>query len=209
MDPKPIANLLPRELVDLARARTEDAFMDAVGVPLLLVRIDDPHGELALGLAQAPTADGGLILPTISYGTVAARLPAFGTVAPISFGPAQVLARLQRAVNVAVPLRKRVTGKSYTDRISVGRATNNDVVFRHASVSKSHAYFECDDEDLFYVTDANSTNTTRLGGQPVRPTQATPVRPGDVLRFGDVEALLCTGRILWAAIQAGRAPAGR
>src|SRR4051794_10640808 len=45
----------------------------------------------------------------------------------------------------------------WADRISIGRAANNDLVIRHASVSKLHAHLRVDGARV-YVADAGSRN---------------------------------------------------
>jgi hypothetical protein len=85
-----------------------------------------------------------------------------------TFGAAQLQVRLIRAVHFAWPLRKRPgAGKQFSERISVGRARNNDVVLRHESVSKFHAWIARDESDAYYVADASSRNGTSLNGASV------------------------------------------
>jgi hypothetical protein len=112
---------------------------------------------------------------------------------------AKLEARISRAPHVAVALRKRFgAAKDFSDRISVGRALNNDIVLRHERVSKFHAWFECDEDDDFYVADAASRNGTSLNGEAVTDA-LTRIRPGDTLRFGGVEAAVCSAEIFWHA----------
>jgi pSer/pThr/pTyr-binding forkhead associated (FHA) protein len=103
-----------------------------------------------------------------------------------------------------VPLRKRKSAEAlYPDRISVGRATNKDIVLRHQSVSKFHAWFEIDSEGCFYVADAGSKNLTRINGYAIVAHDPSPVEAGDSLCFGSVEAVLCSPRALWATLSGG------
>jgi hypothetical protein len=100
-----------------------------------------------------------------------------------------------------VPLRKRALGApSLTERISVGRARNNDIVLRHPSVSKFHAWLEVDDENTFYIAAGDSTNPTTLNGRRLTSTEVPPLHSGDVLMFGDLEALFCDAKVLWEGL---------
>ncbi len=84
----------------------------------------------------------------------------------------------------------------WRDRITVGRATNNDVILRPGSVSKLHAYFQHDPKHAagpgkgWLLYDCKSANGTRLdyGGQQKTLTSGTPVEvpTGAILHFGAV-----------------------
>lgn len=76
----------------------------------------------------------------------------------------------------------------YTDRITVGRTANCDVVVNERSVSKLHALFwPHEDLEHWAVSDARSANGTFLGGRRLAPLDRTPIKPGDSLRLGDLE----------------------
>jgi pSer/pThr/pTyr-binding forkhead associated (FHA) protein len=87
------------------------------------------------------------------------------------------------------PVRK--TERSLIERFfSLGQTRNNDIVVRDVSVSKSHAFFQEDEQGDFTLLDARSTNGTFINGERVpRHGQGDPVRvrSGDQLRFGNVE----------------------
>lgn len=87
------------------------------------------------------------------------------------------------------PVRK--TERSLIARFySVGQTRNNDIVIRDVSVSKSHAFFQDDDQGGFTLQDARSTNGTFVNGKRVpRSGVGAPVavRAGDLVRFGTVE----------------------
>jgi hypothetical protein len=204
-------NLLPPGMVELARGSTVKAFADALGAPVLLVRVDEPDGEVARALAEVPPSAGARLVPTaIGFDTVSegaassteARVAGARLVrAPFTAAQAQV--RLIRAVHFAAPLRKREKAgkKPFTERISVGRARNNDLVLRHGSVSKFHAWFRCDEEGTFYVGDAGSRNGTLVNGEPLVGSAPVSLFSGDVLQFGSVEAVFCPAELLWEAIR--------
>jgi len=115
--------------------------------------------------------------------------------------------RLDDGGHFIVPLRKRAgADATYMDRISVGRARNKDIVLRHQSVSKFHCWFEVDDTGAFYVTDAGSKNSTRVNAATLNARERTRIEPGDVVRFGSIEAILCAPRVLWGALAGGKSP---
>jgi len=75
----------------------------------------------------------------------------------------------------------------WSDRIMVGRASNNDVVFRHESVSKVHAYFHLGPDGGWRLHDAKSANGTRVDGANVLPSgDGIEVRSGTVVSFGSL-----------------------
>lgn len=74
-------------------------------------------------------------------------------------------------------------GNPFPQFVSVGRASNNDLVFAVDSVSKFHGYFTHDGEE-WALTDYRSTNGTLLNGRKLDPAVATPIRSGDRIRFG-------------------------
>jgi len=85
-----------------------------------------------------------------------------------------------------LPLRKG-EGRPFPERISVGRATNCDVVIRDASVSKLHGHFRDVSQELAFFTDAKSSNGTRLDGTLIQAGAATEIRMNTLLTFGRVQ----------------------
>jgi hypothetical protein len=100
-----------------------------------------------------------------------------------------------------LPLRKRTDDATFLDRISLGRATNKDIVLRHPTVSKFHAWMEMGDTGELCVADSDSTNGSTLNGKPLSPKELTQVQPGDRLRFGSVECVTCESGDFWRAIR--------
>lgn len=101
-----------------------------------------------------------------------------------------------------LPLRKRTDdATTFLDRISVGRATNKDIVLRHQTVSKFHAWFEMGDTSELCVADSDSTNGSTLNGKPLPARELTKVEPGDHLRFGSVECVTSEPGDFWRAIR--------
>ena len=211
--------LKPPDLVSLARTRGRMGFAASVAAPVLLVRLDDPEGDVAItleaALEEAPTSGGRRPEPTMGYetvmGNVADTLRTSSLLAAKPRAePGDLRAELQRASYFAVPLHKRKGAANiFAERISVGRARTNDVVLRHHSVSKFQAWFECDDYDTFYVTDAKSTNATFLNGVLVPRSSPVAVAPGDELRFGEVACLFTTPELLWDALLLAGPPSSR
>jgi hypothetical protein len=197
-------NLEPRDLVVAAWTLGKGAFVEQVGAPLLLFKIDDAAGELAATLREITTRGGAPLAPTIGFETVS-ELNDSGpprSAFPLTFGAPQVVVRLVRALHFAVPLRKRPeAGKGFIERISVGRARNNDIVVRHESVSKFHAWFRRDEDDVWYAGDAPSRNGTRVNGAALAGGKPARLGAGDVVCFGSVEALVCPAELLWEAIR--------
>ena len=74
-----------------------------------------------------------------------------------------------------------------TQRFSVGRAPENDLVLPHASLSRAHARFDVSESEA-WVEDLGSKNGTSVSGVPIRTR--TPVHAGDRVRFGEVETVL-------------------
>ncbi len=74
--------------------------------------------------------------------------------------------------------------------ITIGRTEDNMVQIDHPSVSSHHAQLSLVGGD-YHLKDLNSTNGTRVNGQPVSDSQ---LRGGDRIRLGRVEALYLSGR---------------
>ncbi len=85
-------------------------------------------------------------------------------------------------------LKKR-PGNPFADRVSIGRATNCDVVFRLNHVSKLHAHMLIEDQNARLV-DQGSANGTRVNDVALRPQVECSVTPGDTLRFGAIDLTL-------------------
>jgi hypothetical protein len=198
-----LRNLEPSPLVDLAWKLTRAEFVQQLDVPLLLVRVEEPHSELAAALREIGAQGGARLEPTLGFET---RSEAFDDVRrsrrPTVFSAPQVAVRFVRALHFAIPLRKRPeAGKSFSERISVGRARNNDVVLRSESVSKFHAWLRCDEGDVYYVGDASSRNGTRVNGVALPAHKPHRLAAGDEIAFGAVETVLCPSAVLWDAIR--------
>jgi hypothetical protein len=202
--------LFPDDVVREIRSQSEVEFTRRwrdTGV--LLVRIEDESSELATWLLStasdrtiplAPSREG------IGYETGMSTLPkiaaAFDAMkAQRLYSAGTILADLEKASYFIAPLRKRGSeGKPFAERISVGRARNNDIVLRHSTVSKFHAWFECDDDNLLFLNDAKSTNHTSVGGQILEPGESRKVSIGAEVKFGEVTCVVCSPKMTWEIV---------
>jgi hypothetical protein len=201
-----LQNTGPSELVEIASRSEPDEFLSLYGdTLLLLVRIRPTDVELFAGLnVTAIRDDANVPVEPISKTAETSADEHEPTVTGIKSHPAETEMRLIQVLaadrHCAVPLRKRITAEALNpNRVSVGRAPNKDIVLRHESVSKFHAWFEVDESGSFFVTDAGSKNATWLNGHPIVTPGAT-IRGGDTIRFGTVEATLCSPRVLWRVL---------
>jgi adenylate cyclase len=67
---------------------------------------------------------------------------------------------------------------------SIGRGTQNTIMLEDSSVSRKHAFVDCQSSSDCYVTDAGSRNGTFIND--VRVAARTRLRHGDCLRIGEV-----------------------
>ena len=198
-------NVGPRDLVEDAVALDLMEFLTRHGdSQLLLVRIPEGDTELELGLSATPsdTAGGtpafpfrtGLQAPPRAWRSESEKVR--------REDPAALRQLIEKHACFAVPVRKRADSDAlFMARISIGRARNKDIVMRHSSISKFHAWFEADESENLHVFDAGSTNLTHLNGQPLQPRARTAVEPGDALRFGAIETVLCSPGVFWASLR--------
>ena len=200
-------NLLPDSLIETAVQLPLVEFMTLHGdTQFLLVRVDEPTGELAATLAASQRTGDSLAAPSpyaMGYNTaVGADSGGISQIdADQPFGISDVQRALVRHPYFVVPLRKRGGDGTYSERISIGRARNKDIVLRDRSVSKFHAWFEMDDEGRFYAADAGSKNGTRINREQVVPRELVQVHAGDRIRLGSVETILCPPDLLWGAVR--------
>lgn len=103
----------------------------------------------------------------------------------------------------ATKIAKR-PGNPYPDRISIGRATNCDIVLRFAVVSKLHAHFSIGADGGLRLVDHGSSNGTWHNGQLVVPGKARVIEPGDELSFGGVRCELIDAAGLYELVSGNR-----
>jgi len=80
----------------------------------------------------------------------------------------------------AIPLVK-TSRNVFSSKITVGRATNNDVIIRAQMISKAHATFLLDDGDRIKLMDMGSANGTMINGKKLKKREMSPVRSGDTI----------------------------
>lgn len=107
-----------------------------------------------------------------------------------------------------VPLVKAPTNP-YSDRISIGRARNCDVVLRNPSVSKLHAHIRREPNGSWVLIDLNSHNGTIVDGMRVHGNQVIPLKIGEQVTFGGLTVRIVDAHQLYLVL-IGRSPwAGR
>jgi hypothetical protein len=74
-------------------------------------------------------------------------------------------------------------GNAFPDIISIGRATNNDIVLDLVSVSKVHGFFRREGDGWIYA-DNRSTNGTTWNGKVVKPGDTFKLTDGDKIGIG-------------------------
>jgi len=97
-------------------------------------------------------------------------------------GPAGLLvSKEQLAREYAVALTKSPRN-TYQERVTVGRARNNDIVIRSAKISKIHSVFTKVEEG-YVVEDVGSVNGTAVNGALLKKGERMPMNDGDVVSF--------------------------
>jgi hypothetical protein len=111
----------------------------------------------------------------------------------------------EKAAGSVFPVRK--TGRNaFQHMVSVGRATNNDIVLNHPAVSKLHAFFRAEtDGSGFTLTDSGSTGGTQVGHRLLMPNKSEPVKDGQSVVFGGaVRTTFFSARGLFEHVQSLR-----
>jgi hypothetical protein len=192
-------------LISRARRESRETFVRGLRAKLYLVIVlDGPASELALGLSAVHSGESdGLPFRTAAltgnYMPVDPGRPNRPSLAAPPVDSTPMIAKLRALSQFpchVIPMRKRVEA-AFLNSISVGRARNHDIVLRHASVSKFHANLEIEEGRLF-IKDAGSRNHTFVNHE--RVLSRVENKPGDNLRFGWVEAMVCHDEALWHAV---------
>jgi hypothetical protein len=200
-------NIRPFAFADRLVGRSFHEFVGAYGdTQLLLIKLDDPTGELESGLSSMEVGANEAKASVLGFHTVVAGDGDISSVTTqvnaTNSDAHEVARRIGSVPHFVVPLRKRAADSTYSDRISVGRARNKDLVLRDRSVSKFHGWFERDERGSYHVADAGSKNGTKVNSTLLAARELAVVKPGDVVRFGSVEVALCYAETLWRALHA-------
>ena len=99
-----------------------------------------------------------------------------------------------------LPIRKR-PGNPFPARISVGRATNCDIVLRVPSVSKVHAHILREGDATFFIQDNRPSNPTFHNKVELIPGATRPLEVGDTVGFGHLEFEFVDAAKLYEVLQ--------
>ena len=207
--------LLPGRLTAAARRTAATDFKQRTGCKTVLVlRVPDEEQELMWGLNQVYGGEASDVVadPKVldvhtaiaaAGGGGGASVARSGSSAQISavrtgvrgFGLEDLMSWIAAARCFAIPLEQREG--AFTGRISLGRARNKDLSLRSQNISKLHAWFEYDAAGKLLVADAGSKNGTKVGGVRLQPREPVPVAHGTEIRFGPLEAMVCSLEQFW------------
>ncbi len=198
-------NVFPKGIRANALHQEEGHFVRLLGeTKLLLFKLQNPNDNLIPDLSAENTMP---VLPKEShfkYRTSAGksnRQESLWQMPLIGQEELRVRHSLSEGPHYIAPLKKHIrSGRGSPDRITVGRAQNQDLVIDHTSVSKIQAWFEIDKSGEFYLSDAGSTNGTYVNSRPIVPRQRSQLRAGDNIRFANVEAIFCCPETVWRVL---------
>lgn len=90
----------------------------------------------------------------------------------------------------------------WPERISIGRARNNDVVLPDNSVSKLHCHYTWATGGKNFLTDTGSRNGTFVGTTRLEANARSTVNIGDSVTFGLVQTTFISSLQLFSLIEA-------
>ncbi len=186
------------------------AFVAKHPQPFLLVHLHDAEGELELGLtaanklgaapdASAPKRQGDeLGFATVAHGqaTVRRMMNEIRVSGELESKPLDIPREHLSERRFLVPLCKRGADTVFMERVTVGRARNNDIVLRHKTVSKFHAWWEYDATGVLWLRDAESKNFSMVNGSLLQ-TERVRIEMGAKVRFGSVDCTVCSAETVW------------
>jgi pSer/pThr/pTyr-binding forkhead associated (FHA) protein len=89
----------------------------------------------------------------------------------------------------------------WPERVSIGRARNNDVVLADTSVSKLHAHFRTNPVPGAYtLVDAGSRNGTHVNETRLEAGSGEPVQVGDTITFGRTTTTFIDSAMLYELV---------
>ncbi len=81
---------------------------------------------------------------------------------------------------------KKREGNLYADRVSIGRATNCDIVLRVPFISKVQAHILCTPDGTYSVRAHSTASPTLLNGRRIDANSVSVLRVGDSLALGSM-----------------------
>jgi hypothetical protein len=97
-------------------------------------------------------------------------------------------------------LAVRKSQDAFPGMITIGRTRNHDVYIADVQVSKFHAFFQTNAGRL-ELTDAGSSNGTRVGAVALQKGRPQPVHLGDTVHFGQLEFTLLDAATVWTRLR--------
>lgn len=152
-----------------------------------------PSMNDAMGVAGAGMAAAGVA--GAAFGAAAVQQPQpmqqpayAGTPATVNFAAGAGMAAPMPQAGVArAHLVNIVANRSYdlaTNRIMLGRETNNDIVVNDLNASRQHAQIAFEPQGVWVITDLGSTNGTLVNGVP---TSRRGLQDGDRITLGTTD----------------------
>jgi hypothetical protein len=92
-------------------------------------------------------------------------------------------------------------GSPYSDRISIGRAPNVDIVLRSRFVSKLHAHIVLAAGQNPTVVDLNSRNGTFINNVRLEARTTGGMSNGDIVSFGQLHGEIATSDVVYYALR--------
>jgi hypothetical protein len=203
--------LEPADVVRAAERLAESPFVDEYGdAPWLAIHLPAGEEGMAAALLAAHEPDRGApkALQPIEFHTqmatkatvktpVTKKTPILGANSELQLSDiAKVLG--ERCYLSAI--RRRGEG-ALGNRVSIGRAMNQDIILRHSSISKFHAYLQSTADDVWTVSDGGSKNGTSVNGARLGK-DPRPLANGERLTFGSIEAVFIDARTVWRLLRA-------
>lgn len=206
-----VSSWQPLDLLEAAAREPLAVFRKGIGAaPFLIVRLDDFSNDLELGLATCDEAASrqrfsrsikstlqisvGMTEQLHALRTEKVLLPMGDEENPAAPRPGFPMPAWLNARCYAVRLSARAEADA---PLSIGRDPSHKIVLQHPSVSAHHAQLRVGPE--LSLRDTKSRNGTFVNGAQVKGT--TLLQVGDKIKFGAVQAVLCSADDLWYAVR--------
>ncbi|MEY2936675.1 MAG: hypothetical protein RL033_7424 [Pseudomonadota bacterium] len=201
------ACLSPPQLVRASVYLTEQSFSQAYGAtPILAIGVPPGQDAIAAGLElvlggagmEAAAKDLGRDLHT----SVMEQRAAKGSPAQVDLP--SLARRLASGHRHLVRVAKRPSSTAgFANRVSLGRALSADIILRHSSISKFHAFIGAED-GVWHLVDGESKNGTLLNGARLAGRQREALTIGDQIAFGTIDSLFLDAGTLWRVLRTAR-----